>query len=285
MSRAENQVSRIAVLMTVHNRREKTMRALDNLNAQKLPEGLELTVFLTDDGCIDGTAEAVKREYPRTVIIKGDGNLFWNGGMRKAWEAAVAQGDFDAYLWLNDDTFLKDNALHILMDAHNDKPRAIIVGASHATDNPGKVTYGGMDNKERNFMPEGSLQECHTFNGNIVLVPDSVYRLLGNLDGVYSHSLGDIDYGLMAREKGIKAFQTGCFVGECDRNPAGPRWLDTTLPVIKRIRILFSPLGYTNPPEYFHYKLKHWGLKSALLSMFSIALHFISPGIWKKIHK
>ena len=71
----------IAALITCFNRKEKTILCLTNLFKQPLLNNFELDVFLTDDGCTDGTAEAVGKMFPQVHIIKGDGNLFWNRGM------------------------------------------------------------------------------------------------------------------------------------------------------------------------------------------------------------
>ncbi len=93
---------RISVLMTCHNRREKTVACLESLMRQEPVEGLELTVWLVDDGSTDGTAEAVQRVVPGIRLMTGSGSLFWCGGMRAAW-AAAAGTQPEAYLWLNDD--------------------------------------------------------------------------------------------------------------------------------------------------------------------------------------
>lgn len=78
----------IAVLLTVHNRKEKTLCCLQNLFKQKIPNGYQIEVYLTDDGCTDGTPEAVHEQFPAVHIIKGDGSLFWNRGMYTAWDTA-----------------------------------------------------------------------------------------------------------------------------------------------------------------------------------------------------
>ena len=52
---------KIAVLMTCYNRREKTLACLDALQKTSVSSGdIQLSIYLTDDGCSDGTAEAVR---------------------------------------------------------------------------------------------------------------------------------------------------------------------------------------------------------------------------------
>ena len=81
----------LAILLTVHNRRENTLRCLQCVNAQLPVSGVEADIYMTDDGCTDGTAETVSKRFPEVRIIKGDGGLYWNRGMIAAWEAAAKQ--------------------------------------------------------------------------------------------------------------------------------------------------------------------------------------------------
>ena len=66
--------NKIAVLITCHNRREKTIACLQFLYNCDLPENHELEVFLVDDGSIDGTGEAVKNNFQQVNVIEGNGN-------------------------------------------------------------------------------------------------------------------------------------------------------------------------------------------------------------------
>ena len=100
-----------AVLLTVFNRKDKTLQCLSQLFDQLPVEDIQIDVFLTDDGCTDGTAEAVENLFPSVHILEGSGDLFWNRGMLMAWKAAADARDYDAYLWLNDDTFLYEGTL------------------------------------------------------------------------------------------------------------------------------------------------------------------------------
>ena len=101
---------RTAVLITCHNRKPKTLACLTALFNQEPSPDVTIDVYLVDDGSTDGTTEEVHQTYPQVKILQGDGSLFWNGGMRKAFAEALKQ-DYDYYLWLNDDTVLYPEAM------------------------------------------------------------------------------------------------------------------------------------------------------------------------------
>lgn len=68
----------IAVLLTVFNRKEKTLQCLGNLYRQLPIQGYNVDIYLTNDGCTDGTPEAIAQKFPEVNIIHSKGNLFWN---------------------------------------------------------------------------------------------------------------------------------------------------------------------------------------------------------------
>jgi GT2 family glycosyltransferase len=179
----------IAVLLTVFNRKEKTLTCLQNLLLQVLPKDFVLDVFLVNDGCTDGTPEAVKAQFPSVNIINSNGNLFWNRGMHLAWQTAAKTKDYDFYLWLNDDTMLNENALIVLLQTSLQKEhQSIIVGSTSALDGNEEVTYGGRRNKTGLITPTNEPIECDYFNGNIVLIPNKVYATVGVNDPVFHHA-------------------------------------------------------------------------------------------------
>lgn len=255
---------RIAALLTVHNRKEKTLKCLRALKAQKLPVGCEIDIYLTDDGCTDGTPEAIASEFPGINIVKGDGNLFWNRGMYRAWEAASNAYDYDWYLWLNDDTILYGNALKLLIETSVENGYAVAVGPTCAMDNSRKTTYSGFDKKSTLLTPNGKSQRCFTFHGNIVLVPRLVFKKVGNLDPFYHHDLGDIDYGHCVSREGLSSYITPSYCGCCDNNPRKPAWMRTDVRFIERWRNYHSPLAYGEPRALFHFNRKNYGLFHAI---------------------
>lgn len=272
---------KIAVLLTVHNRREKTLNCLSALKKIVLPVGYKLDIFMTDDGCTDGTPEAATKEFPEINIIKGDGNLFWNRGMYRAWEAASQMSDYEFYLWLNDDTVLNDNALNILISASEIKSDAIIVGPTCDSRNPKITTYSGVDKKGRTIVPTGEIQSCDTFNGNIVLVPRKIFHQVGNLDFRYHHALGDLDYGMCAIRAGFKNYVAPKHCGVCDLNPSQPAWVRPDIPFAKRWKNFHSPLAYGEPKAMFHFNRKNYSLTHAVKVYITNHIRVVFPSLKK----
>lgn len=254
-------MKRIAVLLTCHNRRRETVACLAALyRARKHVPALKMSIYLTDDGSTDGTTEAVLSFDPEIHVIAGGGDLYWNRGMVAAWQSALESGQrFDAFLLLNDDTLLEPEALLVLAKTADEvDPSAIVVGAVRdpAT---GELTYGGICRTSR-WHPGRTArlpiarapQDADTFNANCVWVPASCVDRIGTLDPVFTHSMGDFDYGLRARKQGFRVIVAPNTVGTCPRNDVAGTWRDRGLPIGKQLALLNSPKGlpYSEWREY-----------------------------------
>jgi GT2 family glycosyltransferase len=269
----------IAILLTVHNRRDKTLNCLENLFAQKAVVGYQWEVYITDDGSSDGTAEAIRFQFPDVTIIQGDGNLYWNRGMKLAWETATKTKEYDFYFWLNDDTLLFDKALTILIEGFNTfGKKSIYVGATRSATNP-TITYSGHRLQETFLKPNGEWQSCDYFNGNIVFIPRAVFELMGMNDPVFQHALGDFDYGLRAKKKKIALYVAPAVLGYCETHEKLPKWCNTEIRFRNRIVELYKPLG-NNPFEFFVFDHRHNGFLKAIKHFITIHLRAFSPRIW-----
>jgi len=258
-------MNNIAVLITCHNRKEKTIKCLENLFLQSI----DVDVFLVDDGCTDGTSDMVKKQFPDVNIIKGDGTLFWNRGMYTAWCEAEKK-DYDFYLWLNDDTLIFADSLQIVIDCSAScDHKAIIIGACNAPDDSLTTTFGS-GYKGKALFPNGELQQCDAFAGNFVLVPRYVYQICGKLDPYYRHSFGDIDYAKTVTQKRLNIFMAPRHIGCCAYDFKPRIWQDKSKPLRERLQSIHSPLGYMNPKEVFYFNRKHENLLKAVLHYFYI---------------
>lgn len=246
-------IARVAALLTCFNRREKTLAALGKLFTQELPPGILVQAYLVDDGSTDGTSDAVREAYPEVELLRGDGGLFWNGGMRLAFSEAL-KVRYDHYLWLNDDTLLESEALSKLLGTYDQLverglPASIVVGSTQ--DTTGKLTYGGVVRsswwrplKFRLVEPlESEPRRCETMNGNCVLVPDVVAEKVGNLSDAFTHGMGDYDYGLRARRTGCSVWVAPGYIGYCSRNSPRGTWADTGLSLSEQLKKAGQPKG------------------------------------------
>ena len=146
MSETGGTATRVAAVLAAYNRRDLTLACLRSLQAQQLP-GVTLDLFVLDDASSDGTSEQIAEQFPEVTLLHGNGQLYWNGGMRRAFAAAMA-GDYDYYLWMNDDTHLDDGALAVLLDTEcrlrAGGEGALIVAGSTRHPETGELTYGGV---------------------------------------------------------------------------------------------------------------------------------------------
>lgn len=250
-------MSQIAVLMTCFNRRDITIRCLNQLFLLNK----NIAVFLVDDNSTDGTSAAISIQFPQVNIIQGNGNLFWSRGMHLGWEYA-SKNDYDYYIWLNDDTLLDENCfIELFQCSKIANESAIITGIVQSQDNT-QTLYGGTNQKKKLLLPNGTMQDVTNMNGNIVLVPKSVFKILGNLDPVFHHDLGDVDYGLRAKKNNINVFTTRVAIGSGEANSfCRVRLWNST--IVKRFKKLYSPLG-NHPLINFYFRRKHFGVFNAL---------------------
>lgn len=266
----------------MHNRKEKTIRCLDELHRQNgIGSDFNINIFLTDDGCTDGTSQTVKKQFPDVNIVHGDGSLFWNRGMNVAWKEA-AKYPTDYYLWLNDDTILyKDTISRLLVNSEKYNDTSIILGSTCDTETKSKITYGGLDCLRNTVYSKTDFLPCFYMHGNIVLIPENVFKAIGYNDVYYRHSLGDHDYGLMAQKKGINVLVSPGVYGECDVHTDVAKWKNPNYSIKERWDALFKPTGQ-NPFEFFYFRRKHFGFIPACRTFITMFIHILIPSMWKK---
>lgn len=270
---------RLAVLITVFNRKEKTISCLRSLYKNKR-DSFTLDVYLTNDGCTDGTDIEVKKLFHDVHIVHGDGTLFWNRGMYVAWCEAEKR-DYDFYLWVNDDMIIYDNSIeNLLYTSFTAGNKAIIVGYT-TNSKMNRITYGGRTHESKLIDNVIEITKCSTFNGNFVLIPRYVYKAIGKNDPIFHHSIGDSDYGLRAEKAGISSFIAKESCGICDSHEKLPKCFDPSEPFLTRLRCFFKPGGDgANPNEFFIFRKRHYGLLPAIKTYISNYLHMIFPRFW-----
>lgn len=273
----------LAVCIACFNRRVLTLKCLESLFAQRLPNALRLVVHLLDDGSTDGTGAAVAEAFPQVILHQGDGNLYWAGGMRLVHGLALAEGH-DYFLWLNDDAELFEDALPRAFATLEDLRRRhggehLVVGAMR--DPEGTTTYSGFARgprlapwRLRRMEPHPDTPlPCDTTNGNFVLIPAAAAHAIGNIPRAYRQSLADLDLGFRARRLGFGLWIAPKHFGITLPNTARQRWwLAPGLGLSERLRSIEQPLGHPFWPNltYNWRSFGAWGLLGALAPYVSL---------------
>lgn len=207
-----------AILITAFNRREKTLECLRRLYTQESAPSFD--VYLVDDASTDGTAEQVRCQFPQVRILKGDGSLFWSGGMRLAWDEAM-KGDYQAYIWLNDDVALDEDALARLWAAYEGRTEHAILGGS-MRELDGTVAYSGSVRtgihpfRFRRLDPDEVAETpVDVLHGNLLLVPREVAKTVGGFAPYLVQQYGDYEYCTRAKRHGIPSILLSGTFGVC----------------------------------------------------------------------
>lgn len=183
-------VPHIYVVIPVRDRRAFTDACLASLAAQTIAH----TVVVVDDGSSDGTPDMIERDYPGTILLRGDGELWWAGATNTGvgWTLAHCSPD-DWVVTLNDDTLLSESYLEDLTRPAAITPRALIGSVAVDETDPETIIDGGvridwwrakfrlMHRGEtlREAYPNGGLHAADVLSGCGTLVPVQAYRELG----------------------------------------------------------------------------------------------------------
>lgn len=240
---------KIAILISVFNRIELTRNCIASLYEQQTSAGLDIYIY--DSGSTDGTTKILSQEYPKVTIVTGRNTDFWASSMRKLWVSILENGvQYDYFLLMNNDLVLYPNAIRTLLESTTNN--SVISGLLIDEDN--QPLYCGFDKK--NNVISSPNTPIHSLNGNLCLVPYSVYENIGVFDKRYSHHLADVDFGFMCKRKGIRVVSSSQICGITERND-----INRLNPKGKSIRARFS--HYRNPLNvsvkeqvYFFYKHK-----------------------------
>ncbi|MFI7325308.1 glycosyltransferase family 2 protein [Streptomyces rubiginosohelvolus] len=263
----------LAVLMTSHDRRARTLSALRALEEQRgLPAWTTLGVHLVDTGSTDGTPEAVRLRHPAVEVMSVGADVSRNQALRIASRNSRSGGGgggplggtpggpshaWTHQLWLDDGVELFRDALATLLRTSEAAGSdAVVVGAVRNA--YGDTVYSGRRGRSLTIVEPGAHrpERCDTYDGRVVLVPRAVYDLVGDPDKVFRHRMGDYDHGRRARRAGVAAFVAPGHAGECVDGPATPASREPGIGVREALRRVTS-VRELPPRQWWVYCLRH----------------------------
>jgi len=241
----------IITLCTYRNRREKTISAFQSLVDQNV-SGVNFIHCMVDDGSTDNTHEAIRSMFKNVQILRGNGSLYWAGGMRYGWKNLIKSKQYDYLLVYNDDIWLKPDAVsNLLCCAHelrqSNYPKLFtITGAFH--DEKGELSYSGL--RSKNQCSPLKLHRVHpdskkcidvcTINMNVCLIPKQTIDNVGFLSESFTHALADFEYGFRVRKRGGVNILAPKYIGICNRNQETNLYHACGFNLIKFLKINFS---------------------------------------------
>ncbi|MEV1043927.1 glycosyltransferase family 2 protein [Streptomyces sp. NPDC049916] len=262
----------LAVLMTSHDRRARTLSALRALAEQRgLPAGTTLGVHLVDTGSTDGTPQAVRRRFPAVEVMAVGPEVPRNQALRIASRNSRSGGGgggpigppdgpshaWTHQLWLDDGVELAPDALATLLEtADAVGPDAVVVGAVRDPD--GNTVHSGRRGRSLTLVEPGEHrpEPCDTYDGRLVLLSRGVYDLVGDPDKVFRHRMADYDHGRRVRRTGVPAFVAPGHLGVCAEGPDRPGSREPGIGAREALRRLVSARELP-PRQWWVYCLRH----------------------------
>ncbi|HEX6280047.1 MAG TPA: glycosyltransferase family 2 protein [Pyrinomonadaceae bacterium] len=204
---------KVAIVTPIHNRREITLQCLRSL-ARTDQKGLDVSIYIVDDGSTDGSSEAISREFPDVRLIRGDGNLWFTEGTNVGIRAAMADRP-DYVLAINDDSVFDTFFLQRLVATADAYPRSVVGPLLLLWDEPHrlfqtapvwKTLAGGWKHWQRQTVwtvPDAAW-EVEIIVGNCVLIPAEAVRECGVMDSKRFPNFGDAEYTPRLKKAGFK---------------------------------------------------------------------------------
>ncbi len=121
----------IFLILPVFNRVDSTDKFIQSIHEQFLSE--KLNVVIVDDGSVEDYSQFKNKkinEFVTTFVTRGDGNLWWGGGINKGLD--FIRNNFnpdksDVIVFANNDVIIKDGyLLQNMLETLNDSPYSLL---------------------------------------------------------------------------------------------------------------------------------------------------------------
>lgn len=200
--RAHNEKTMIYIILPVHNRKNTTEKFIKSLLSQTVKD---FKLILVDDGSTDGTTDMVLSYLPETVVIKGDGNLWWAGALQKGIDWLLKNADDnDICLIINDDTIFDEGFLKQGIEILSSTRKTLLLAQCYSQQTKVLNDRGvHVDWRKLSFEQAKSKEEinCLSTRGLFLRISD-----LKDIGGFYPralpHYLSDYEFTIRAFRKG-----------------------------------------------------------------------------------
>lgn len=288
---------KVFVLAPIYNRKETTLNFLKSFSNQTYKD---YQMVIIDDGSTDGSSEAILAEFPKTIILKGDGNLWWTRSMNKGLEyiLSVAE-DNDYVLAINDDVTVKNNYIEKLVFTSKENEDAIVGSIYRDIENEDIIYDSGVKidwkryiyyqvkyDKDKKFIDD---VDTLATRGTLILI--KIVKDIGIFERKLRHYGADYEYFFRAKKFGHK------LVFSCEAAVYGVEKNSLNSDNDSRIRPFFTVwkkvFGIKSSANIFNhlfliwsycpssaYKMKHSGMLIAYDAFLFLNSIFLYPFAW-----
>ncbi len=212
---------KLAILIPVFNKLSLTIKCIDSLlpliDSDKL-RNYSAYIVLIDDGSTDGTGEWISQNYPQVILLKGDGNLWWSGGINMGVKYVQKRKDASYLLLWNNDILPESTYFSRLDDLIPEFTEQMIIGSKiYTLDPPDQIWACGALFNPRNgekYMIGFEQSDSEQYNqvrevdwlpGMGTLVPVEAIEKLGYWDAEnFPQYHGDSDFTYRAKTMGYQ---------------------------------------------------------------------------------
>ena len=238
-----------AVVIPTFNRRSTLLLALSRI-FEFLPA--EHVVVVVDSGSSDGTADAVKKDFPKTHLLRGNASMWWAAAINRGIEKARELG-CSSVLTYNDDNVATSGLFTHLIRAAESAPHAIIAATCCYLDKPHIVFFAGRMRAQRTdrvyYLDHDTpltalgkgLRKVDMLHGMCTLFPMDVFHRVGFFDEkAFPQVFADDDLLMRANRAGFSLQVTLDAVVLNDRTKTGDNPYDHRLGPSGVIQLLVS---------------------------------------------
>lgn len=208
---------KVLIAIVSYNGLKHTVRCLDSLKKLKY---CNYEILLIDNGSTDGTSDEVETKCQKVTLIQLKKNTGATGGRNTAIEYAL-KSDCEYVFFLDNDTFVDENALTALVDlAESDETIAAVGTKAYYYEEKNRIWYfgshinwfcGSFVDSKQGEIDSGQLEqirEIDTFPIGFGIVRTDVIRRIGKIDDDYFIYYEESDWQMRMKRLGYKLFVT-----------------------------------------------------------------------------
>ncbi len=208
----------VAVVILTWNGKDDVLRCLSTLPRIRYPRW---SATVVDNASTDGTAEAIRHQYPNQRVLVMEKNLGFCGGNNRGIEDALARGA-DYVLLLNYDTELHPDLLDELVQVAHADATVGAVGSKNIVMDDHRLVWGAYGEVRYNRylvnligpgQPDGpeycAIKDVDWVIGNGVMMSRAAVEKIGGFDEQFFGYHEDVDWCERARKAGFRVVYNG----------------------------------------------------------------------------